>query len=84
VNTIAQMWKEFVDHTYGERLARKPELELEYRMLFFTGFKACIRCMALIAEADLSKAEMTARVTEYMDEYERFARGYIEQRIRES
>lgn len=81
MNTIAQEWREFAEVTYGAPINR--EVEREYRMLFATGFNACLRCMAEIGSSGLSSDEMTARVAALSAEYRSFALDYIQDRLRE-
>lgn len=81
METIAQVWQDFMQRTYGSRLG--PDVALEYRMLFATGFNTCLRSIADLGRSDYSPEEMTARIEAYMMEYDRFAQDYIEQRQKE-
>lgn len=80
--TLALQWEDFRAHCYSrERLT--PDQAREFRMLFYTGFHACLMCMAKLQEADLSEEEQREQIHGYLEEWQAFAREYIEQRQRE-
>lgn len=83
MNSIAQMWEEFVTTSYRNK-RMPPEMVREYRMIFYTGFNACLLCMGDLSRAEELDSEQKATlVLKYMDEYARFAVNYIAERQRE-
>lgn len=80
--TLALQWEDFKSHVYArERLT--PDQDREFRMIFYTGFHSCLMCMAKLQDAGQTEDEMRRQVHGYFEEWQAFARDYIEQRQRE-
>lgn len=82
MNTLAQMWQDFESYAYKLKLKENEQTALEYRMLFYTGFHACLDCMGDLAKVDLTHEEKVQVLASYHEEYKRMAMEYITQRQR--
>jgi len=83
LSTLAQEWQEFQMHTYKN----PPDTEdarlqmREYRVCFYSGFYACLSCMARVSELpDEQRLQQGGIIGGYIEEFRAFARRYLEER----
>lgn len=80
--TIAQEWQDFREHAYG-RQPIEPEMEREYRLIFFAGFRACQLYFAAMSKSGMSSDEMQRDVQERFEEFDAYAKEYLAERQRD-